>query len=179
MWRGINMVSRRSPVCPSVWPSVRLSSVRPCIRFRTITWVNTSGFPPNLVCALILWRSGLGMLMGFRQCLTELPVREMPVFSFLDDNLIIINGFSPNLVCALILCKASLGLLMAKVVNFWGSYLPETCLYFRWWIFTKLAGKYAYDAFINNIIYLKTEYQEVAGSTPRRVGSILSWRLIT
>ena len=28
-----------------------------------ITLVNNSGFSPDLVCALILWRSGLGMLM--------------------------------------------------------------------------------------------------------------------
>ena len=43
---------------------------------------------PNLVCALILCRSGLGLLMGkFRQFLTELPARDMPVFAFQDDNL--------------------------------------------------------------------------------------------
>ena len=32
--------------------------------FWTITWVNFDGFSPNLVYALILWRSGLGLLMG-------------------------------------------------------------------------------------------------------------------
>ena len=43
------------------------------IAFRTITWVNLSGFSPNLMCALILWRSALGLLIGkFRQFLTEL-----------------------------------------------------------------------------------------------------------
>ena len=53
--------------CPSiVHPSV--------FHFRMITWVNISGLSPNLVCALILWRSGLWLLMGkFRQILTELP----------------------------------------------------------------------------------------------------------
>ena len=31
----------------------------------------------NLVCALILWRSGLGLLMGkFHQCLTELSAHD-------------------------------------------------------------------------------------------------------
>ena len=36
---------------------------------------------------LIFWRSGLGLLLGkFHQILTELPAREMPIFSFLDDN---------------------------------------------------------------------------------------------
>ena len=47
-----------------------------------------NGFSPNLVCSLILWRSGLGMLMGkFRQIFTELSARDMPIFSFPDDNL--------------------------------------------------------------------------------------------
>ena len=41
----------------------------------------------KLVCALILWISGLGLLMGkFRQIFTELSARDMPMFSFLDDN---------------------------------------------------------------------------------------------
>ena len=45
-------------------------------------------FSPNLVCALILWRSGLGLLMGkFCQFLKELSARHMPIFSFPDDNL--------------------------------------------------------------------------------------------
>ena len=39
------------------------------------------------VCALILWRSGLGLLIGkFRQFLTELSAGDMSEFSFLDDN---------------------------------------------------------------------------------------------
>ena len=40
-----------------------------------------------LVCALILWRSGLGLLMGtFCQTLTELSAQDTPIFSFSDDN---------------------------------------------------------------------------------------------
>ena len=35
----------------------------PYFCFQIVTWVNISGFSPNLVCALILWRSGLGLLM--------------------------------------------------------------------------------------------------------------------
>ena len=69
---------------------VRPSVVRhPSVfRFRMITWVNINGFSPNLVCALILWRSDLGLLMGkFRQFLTELSARDTPIFSFPDDNL--------------------------------------------------------------------------------------------
>ena len=87
-WRGI-MVSRWSSVCPSIRPSyVRPSYVRPSIFcFWMITGVNINGFSPNLVCALILWRSGLGLLMGkFCQIFTELSARDTPIFSFLDDN---------------------------------------------------------------------------------------------
>ena len=48
---------------------------------------DNSEFPPNLVCALILWRSGLGLLMGkLLQFLTVIcPPR--PYFRFWDDNL--------------------------------------------------------------------------------------------
>ena len=52
-------------VRPSVHPSVCHTSVRPSVfRFRMITWVNINEISPNLVCALFLWRSGLGLLMG-------------------------------------------------------------------------------------------------------------------
>ena len=40
------------------------------------------------ICVLILWRSGLGLLMGkFHQILTELSARDIPKFSFPDNNL--------------------------------------------------------------------------------------------
>ena len=46
------------------------------------------GFSPNLLYALTLRRSGLGLLMGkFRQIFTELSARDTPIFSFPDDNL--------------------------------------------------------------------------------------------
>ena len=52
---------------PCVYPSV----VCLYFPFWRIIWVNTSGFSANLVCALILWRSGFGLLMGkFHQFLT-------------------------------------------------------------------------------------------------------------
>ena len=63
------------PVCPSVVCTSVHTSV---FRFWMITWVNINGFSPNLVCALILWRSGLGLLLGkFRQIFTELSARDM------------------------------------------------------------------------------------------------------
>ena len=39
------------------------------------------------MCALILWRSGLGLLKGkFHQFLTELSACDLSTFSFPDDN---------------------------------------------------------------------------------------------
>ena len=76
-------------VCPSIYicPSVCHTSVHPYFRFRTITLVNINRFSPNSVCALILWISGLGLLMGkFHQFLTELSACYTSVFSFPDDN---------------------------------------------------------------------------------------------
>ena len=49
-----------------------------------ITLVNINVFSPNLLCALIFERSGLGLLMSkFRQILIELSARDI----FTDDNL--------------------------------------------------------------------------------------------
>ena len=107
------MVSCRTSVCMSVRPSVVHLSV---FHFQMITRPNINGFSPNLVCALILWRSGLGLLTGkFRQFFTELSARDTPLVSFPDDKLNI-NGFSPNLVhvCELILWRSGLDLLMGK-----------------------------------------------------------------
>ena len=54
----------------SVHPSIRFSFPDDNLR-------NISGISPNLVCALILWRSGLGLLMGkFCQFFTELSVHD-------------------------------------------------------------------------------------------------------
>ena len=101
---------------PCFCPYFRPSVVRPSVFcFRMITWVNINGFSPNLVCALVLWRSGLGLLMGkFCQSFTELSAQDKPIFSFPDDNWVSISGYSPNLVCALILWRSGLGLLMGK-----------------------------------------------------------------
>ena len=61
------------------WKSQRTQNLKGSIR------VNCR---PNFVCALILWRSGLGLLMGkFFQFLTELSAHRTSVFLFPDDNL--------------------------------------------------------------------------------------------
>ena len=47
--------------------------IRTLVSEQTITLVNINRFSLNLTSALILWRSGLGLLIGeFRQLLTEL-----------------------------------------------------------------------------------------------------------
>ena len=49
--------------------------------------LNISGFSPNFVCALILWRCGLRLMMGkFRPFLTELSAHKTSVFYFQDYN---------------------------------------------------------------------------------------------
>ena len=47
-----------------------------------------NGFSPNVLCALILLRSGLGLLMGkFHHFLTELSVWYTSIFLFQNDKL--------------------------------------------------------------------------------------------
>ena len=132
-WQGI-MVSRCCPcVCPSARPSLRQSIVRlpvirqsvccmsvcPYSRILTTTWVNIIGFSPNLVCALILWRSGLGLLTDkFHQFLTELFACDASLFSILDNNLSKSEWILTDLIHALILWRSSLGLLTGKFRQF-------------------------------------------------------------
>ena len=60
--------------CLCVCLIIHLSYVHLYFCLRTITWVNVNGFSTNLVCALILWRSGFELLMGkfcqFLSCLS-------------------------------------------------------------------------------------------------------------
>ena len=79
--------------------------VRPSVfRFRMITWVNISGFSPNLVCVLILWRSGLGLLMGeFRQLFKVLSARDTIMAGYyILTFLFVVLSF---IVCGRIKCK--------------------------------------------------------------------------
>ena len=49
--------------------------------------VNINGFSPNFVCALILWRSGLGLPVGkFVNFDRVICLKNMSVFPFLDNN---------------------------------------------------------------------------------------------
>ena len=78
------MLDIRMPVCQSVRPSVIPPSARSSVfGFQMITWVNINGFSSNLVCALILWRSGFRLLMGkFRQIFTEFSVHDTTVVGY-------------------------------------------------------------------------------------------------
>ena len=69
----------RPCVCPSVYLSVFL--------FTENNLVNINGFQPNLVCSLMLWRSGLGILMGkFCQFLTVICLPHICIL-FSQDTL--------------------------------------------------------------------------------------------
>ena len=60
----------------------------PIFSFPDDNLVNNKGFSSNLLYALTLRRSGLGLLIGkFRQIFTELDARDTSIFSFLDDTL--------------------------------------------------------------------------------------------
>ena len=126
------------PVCLSIiGPSVIHLSVRPSVSpffcSRMITWVNNNGFSPNLVCALILWRSGLGLLMGkFRQIFTELSARDMPKFLFPDDNLSKHKWIFTKLSMCIDFVEIWFRIANGQISsNFEWSYLPETHQYFR------------------------------------------------
>ena len=80
-------------------------------------WVKINGLSPNLVCALLLWRSGSGSLMGIFHSFFFFFYRiicprhiHIFVFSFQDNNLS--NGFLMNLIFALILWRPGFGLLV-------------------------------------------------------------------
>ena len=78
--------------------------------FRSITWVNVNGFSPNLMCALILWRSALELLIGkFRQFLTELYAHDTIMagyyrFTFYFDWVEILWPSQPIMVMFVCLC---------------------------------------------------------------------------
>ena len=90
-----------------------------------ITLQNVNGFSSNLVCALILWTSALGLLMvEFRLFLTELSAGNTSVFYFQDKNLSL-SGFLPNLMCPVILWRSA----YRQISESFDSYLPMT----RYW----------------------------------------------
>ena len=104
-------------VCVSVSLSVHPSVIRTSVfLFLDDNFsINTNGFSPNLVCALILCRSDLGLLMGkVYQFLTELSACDTSVFLFQDNNLCKSQWFFTKLDVWLILWRPGLGLLLGN-----------------------------------------------------------------
>ena len=128
----------RMSVRPSICPSVVSPSIcQSVFHFRMITWVNISGFSQNLVCALILWRSGLGFLMGkFRQILTELSARDTPIFWFPEDNFSKCQGILTKLGTCTDIVEIWFGIVNGQISSNLGSYLSEPCPNFCFWTIT-------------------------------------------
>ena len=120
------MVSHWTSVCQLyVWLSVRFF-------FQMITWVKVSGLSPNLVSALILWRSGLGLLMGkFRQILAELSARNTPIFLFPDNNLSKHQCIFTKFGMCIDIMKIWFGIANGQTSSDFDSYLSETRPYFH------------------------------------------------
>ena len=137
-----------------------LPTTDPCLHLRMILIVIIDGFSPNLVCALILWRSTLGMLMG-KFCLfltsSHLPgtlwlfiprhtivagyygftlvvhesVHSSVRFSFPDDNLSKRQWIFTKLGMCIPIVEFWFGIASGQISSIFDSYLPKTRPYFR------------------------------------------------
>ena len=91
--------------------------------FQMITWVNVNGFSPNLVYALILWRSGMELLMvKFHQFLTELPSCDTVLagyyrFTFLYDHLYFYQYIVIILLSHVGLCKQYRPMILIRIYD--------------------------------------------------------------
>ena len=118
----------------SVNPSVMCISIRgpeltkcPCVYFQMMTRVNVNGFSTNMLYALILWRSGLGLLMGkFVNFWQGLFPCHTSVFSFQDDNLSIFLWIFTKLYMYRYCRGLFWDCLWANFISFWQSCLPIT-----------------------------------------------------
>ena len=92
-----------------------------------ITSVNNKEFSSNLLYALTLRRSGLGLLMGkFRQIFTELSARDMPIFSFPDDNFSKYQGILTKLAIYIDSKEIRFGIANGQILsNFYGVICPR------------------------------------------------------
>ena len=110
--------------------SIHLSYVHPYYHFWMINWVTINRFWPNLVCALILWRSGLGLLLGkFRSFLTVIcpPHNSGGILLFHVYIVFVTTLFS---IMFLILSKVSLRywvlIVFFFILAFFFAYLPTS-----------------------------------------------------
>ena len=118
----------------SIHPFFCLWSVYLYVHFQMITSVNVNGFSANLVCALISWRSGLGLLMGkFRQFfLTDLFVWDTSDFSFLDNNLSKYQWIFTKLDMCIDIVEICFGIAKRQISTIFDRVnLPGTHPYFR------------------------------------------------
>ena len=84
------------------------------------------------LCALILWRSGLGLWMGkFRQFFTELSACDRSIFSFWDDSFSINQWIFTKLGVCIDIVQICSGIADRQVSSIFDSYLPVTCRYFH------------------------------------------------
>ena len=96
-----------------------LSAIRMYFHFWTITLVNVNGLSPNLVCALILWRSALELLMAkYRLFWTELSARNTSVFYFQNNNLSKSQWIFTKFDICVYIVRSALGLLIGKFRQF-------------------------------------------------------------
>ena len=127
-----------------------------------ITRVNINGFSPNLVCALILWRSGLGLLMGkFRQILTELCAQEKPVFSFPDDNVSKCQGILTRVGTCIDIKEIWFGITNGQILPMFdrvtclrhdnGGVLRGSCKKFCHWVRITSVLRFIKHIFITNL----------------------------
>ena len=92
--------------------------------FRMITLVNVNGFSPNLVCALILWRPVLGLLMGkFCQFLTELSARNTSAFYLKDNNLSKFQWIFTKFDMCIYIVEICFGITHWQILSVFDSYL--------------------------------------------------------
>ena len=114
-----------------------LSYVYPYFCFRTITWVNLNRFSPNSVSALMLWRSGLWLLMGrFCQFFIKLSAGHTSIFSFPDDNFSKYQWIFTELGMCIDIEETWYGIADGQISSIFDSYLPATCPYFHFWTIT-------------------------------------------
>ena len=116
-----------------------LPATHPYFRFRTITWVNINGFSPNLICALILWRSGFGLLMGkFHQFLKKWSACDTSLYSFPDNNLSKYQWIFTKLGICIDIVEIWFWITNGQSSSIFDSYLPSTLPYFcfrtRTWV---------------------------------------------
>ena len=116
--------------------SVRLSSVRILFSEDNLN-KDVSGFSPNSVCALILWRSGLGLLMGkFCQFLTELSAPDTSVFSCPDDNVSKYYWSFTKLGVCMDILETCLGIVDVQILSIYDRVICPRHPYFHFWMIT-------------------------------------------